>query len=222
MAQTTAPSRRNFEDTVEDLSAHWIKPENYIKIKELVSFSFPLARVTFTRRFGRRTIASVLKEVDVWRVFLDRQSLLTLDDKSNVDRLVSGVELLVWNALLEANLPQIGPWTVSWVLLPTGVDEDGRPEYLRPGLKLTAANRDSKERREAIMPGEDYGTPLKWPSAWKRAFEELGIWDLIDKGWSFSPYSTCYSFCLTWRDDSGRVFSCYPWSSCLPFGRGWA
>jgi len=32
---------------------------------------------------------------------------------------------------------------------------------------------------------------------WKRAFEELGIWDLIDKGWSFSPYSTCYSFCLT-------------------------
>jgi hypothetical protein len=182
MSHATALAARKFEDVVEDLSAHGIKPEDYIKIKELVSFSFPLARVIFVRRFGRRTIAAVLKQIDVWREFLEKQSLLTLDDRSNVDRLVSGVELLVWNALLDANLPQVGPWTVSWVLLPTGVDEDGRPEYLRPALKLTAIHRDSQEKREAIVPGEDYNTPLKWPAAWKHAFEKLGIWDLLDKG----------------------------------------
>lgn len=166
---------------VEDLASHGINPEDYIKIKELVSFSFPLARVTFVKRFGRRTIASVLKEADVWRAFLDKQSLLTLEDKNKVDKLVSGVELLALNALLEANLPQVGLWSVSWTFLPTGVGEDGRSEYLRPALKLTATNRKTKERREAIMPGEDYSTPLRWPSAWKCAFEELGIWDLIEK-----------------------------------------
>ena len=95
------------------------EPEDYIKIKELVSFSFPLARVTFVRRFGRRTIASVLKQVDIWWEFLDRQSLMTLDNKSTVDRLVSSVEFLVWSlSFSEADLPQVGPWTLSWALLP--------------------------------------------------------------------------------------------------------
>jgi len=138
--------------------------------------------VTFVRRFGRRTIAAVLKQVNLWKRFLEKQSLLTVDDKRNVEKLVSGAELLAWHALLEANLPQVGPWTVFWVLLPTRIDAEGRAEYLHPALKLTAIHRDSREKREAIIPAEEYNAPAKWPAAWGRAFEQLGISDLIDKG----------------------------------------
>lgn len=84
--------------------------------------------------------------------------------------------------LLESNWPKIGPWTVSSVIQTTGEDSNRRPLYLRPALKLTAVNRETKAMRTAIISGKEFNNPARWPSAWERAFKELGIWDLVSKG----------------------------------------
>jgi hypothetical protein len=172
----------DFEEILSNLAARGIKRDSYIRIKELVSFNFPLARVTFVRRFGKRTIEAILKEIETWKCFVATQSLFTLDDKITLDRLISGAEWLTWYALLESNLPQVGPWSLSWFPLPTGKDEYSRPQYLRPALKVIAIHRDTQEKRETVLPSEEYNIPAKWPAAWKRAFEELQIWHLIYRG----------------------------------------
>ena len=176
------PARRDCSAILDDLAAHGFNPRNYIKIKMLVSVAFPQARVRFVERFGRCTIQSVLDQINGWKEFLNKQSLLTTDDIRKVEQLVLNEELLVWQALLEMNLPQIGPWNVSSVLVPSGIDTRGRSEYLPPGLRLTAVHTTTKEQREVSIRAKEYGNPSRWPGSWRTAFEELGIWDLVDRG----------------------------------------
>jgi hypothetical protein len=170
------------QEILDRLSAHGISSSDYIRIKSLVSSSFPQARVLFVQQFGRRTIGQVLNQIDKTRQFLEGDLLLSADERNEIAKSVFGSELLAWQALLESNRPKIGPWSLSSVILATGRDSDQQPVYCRPALKLTAVHSETKETRSVVIPKKEFNDPARWPSAWKRAFEELGIWDLVFKG----------------------------------------
>ncbi len=177
-----APEITQPQEILGRLSAHGIPPHDYIRIKGLVSFDFPRARVLFVQQFGHRAIGEILAHIDKTRQFLERDFLLSSEERSKIAKSVAQAEALAWQTLLESNWPKIGPWTLSSVILATGKDSKQRPLYLRPALKLTAVNRETKETRTAVIPGKDFNDPESWPSAWKRAFKELGIWDFVLKG----------------------------------------
>jgi hypothetical protein len=138
--------------------------------------------VLFAQQFGRRTISQVLDQIDKTRQLLEEDFLFCADERSEVANFVSRAELLTWQALLESNWPRIGPWSLSSLVLPTGWDSNQQPVYCRPALKLTAIHVETKETREADIPAKEWNDPASWPSAWRRAFEELGIWGLVAKG----------------------------------------
>jgi len=167
------------QEVLDRLLARGIKPADYIKIKRIVSFDIPHGLLIFAERFGRRSIAQVMAQIEGWRRFLERDALFTDDEKGKVERLLQGVELVVGQALQDVNWLHIGPWIITPVILPTGQDAQGQPEYLQPGLRLTAVHGESKEERSAVISGEELNDPSKRSGAWKRAFEELGIWDIV-------------------------------------------
>src|SRR5712692_3295634 len=170
------------QQVLDRLWAHGIKAAEYINIRRIVSFDIPHGLLLFAQRFGRRTITQVLAQIDRWKRFLENDTLFTDDEKDKVARLVQAVELVVCQALLDVNLLHIGHWMITGVLLPTGQGAQGQPEYFSPGLRLRAVHRKSKEERGAVISGEELNDLTKRSGAWKRAFEELGIWDLVAKG----------------------------------------
>src|SRR5713101_3936798 len=170
------------QQVLDRLWAHGIKAAEYINIRRIVSFDIPHGLLLFAQRFGRRTITQVLAQIDRWKRFLENDTLFTDDEKDKVARLVQAVELVVCQALLDVNLLHIGHWMITGVLLPTGQGAQGQPEYFGPGLRLTAVHRKSKEERSAIISGEELNDLAKRWVAWKRAIEELGLWDLVARG----------------------------------------
>ncbi len=180
MARAIAPPQP--QELLDRLSSHGIHPGDYIRIKRLVSSNFPQARVLFVQQFGHRAIGQVLGQIAKTRQFLEKDFLLSPDERSEVAKSVSRAETLAWRTLLESNWPKVGPWTLSAVIVATGRDLKQRPLYLRPALALTAVDSETKETRKAIIPREEFNDPAKWPSAWERAFKDLGIWDVLFKG----------------------------------------
>jgi hypothetical protein len=170
------------QEVLDRLSKHGINPENYIEIKRIVSFDIPHGLLLFARRFGRCSIEEVLAQIGRWRKFLESDALLTDDEKRTVARVLEGVELVVCQALLDANLLNIGPWVMRGEHLPTEHDEEGKAIYMRPGTRVIATNRKTGERRSVDISGEESNDAAKRIGAWKRALEELGIWDLVDTG----------------------------------------
>lgn len=169
------------QEVLDRLSAHGIKPADYIKIRQIVSFDIPHGLLMFAQRFGRRSITQVLAQIEGWRRFLERDTLFNDDEKGKGEHLLQGVELVVCQALLDVNRLPIGQWIITGAWLPTGQDAQGQPEYLRPGLRLTAVDRASKEERSVVISGEELNDLSKQLGAWKRAVGELGIWDLVAK-----------------------------------------
>jgi hypothetical protein len=170
------------QEVLDRLSKHGIKPENYIEIKRIVSFDIPHGLLLFAQRFGHRSIKEVLAQVAHWREFLESDTLLTDDEKRTVARVLEGVELVVCQALMDANLLNIGPWVMRAEYLPTAHDEKGKAIYIRPGTRVTAENRKTGARRSVHIAGEESNDTAKRIGAWKLALEELGIWDLVDRG----------------------------------------
>jgi hypothetical protein len=169
------------QEVLDRLFAHGIEPADYIRIRQIVSFDIPRGVLWFSQRFGGRSINQVLGQIDGWKRFLKKDTLFTDDEKGRVERLLSGIELVTGQALIEIN-PNIGPWKLTAVGLPSGQDAQGQPEYLPPRLRLTAVHSDGKQSREAVISGTELNDFTKWSVAWKRALEELEIWDLVAKG----------------------------------------
>jgi hypothetical protein len=175
-------SNPDAQSLFDQLEARGIGVEQYANIKAIVNFGLPQFQVFFYRRFGPRTISSVLEQVDLWNRFLEKQSLFSGDERDGIGKLISGAEWFAWSALLASNLPQIGPWTVSCVFLPTRIHSKHGPQYLYPSLEVRAVHRENREERRAVIPGKEYHNPARFPGAWRKAFEQLGISHLLEKG----------------------------------------
>ncbi len=182
MSKMTGSSNADAQGLFDQLAARGIGVEQYTNIKTIVNFGLPQSQVLFYRRFGPRTISSVLKQVDLWNRFLEKQSLLAGNERDGIVKLISGAEWFAWNALLAINLPKVGPWTVSCVFLPARIDSARGTQYLNPSLEIRAVHRENREERKVVILGEDYLSPAGLPSVWRKAFEQLGISHLLKKG----------------------------------------
>jgi hypothetical protein len=167
------------QEIFERLTAHGFPLEDYVKIKQLVSWSFPQARFRFYREFRGRTINQVLRQIDKDRKFLAKDFILPAEEKLRFEKSFSIAEMLAWQAILEINCYQVGHWRIETVQLPTAWDEDGQPQYRNPNLKIIAVHIESEEERQAIIPGQELADFGKRAQAWKHAYQQLGIWDLV-------------------------------------------
>lgn len=154
--------------------------DEYGTIKQIVSFGLPQMILLYTRQYGHRPIAQILRQIDQWKDLLKKECVLPATQRSELQRTILGAEALVWNALIEANLPQVGPWTLRMALVPTGKGEGGGPIYVYPPVKITAVNRETQEVRETIIPYND-PTSSSTGDAYRKAFKELDLYDLIKK-----------------------------------------
>lgn len=163
------------------LSARGFDSADYWKIKRLVAFSFPQARFWFYREYGECTIEQVIEQIDQTRAFLAKNCILSTEARIEVEKSIQIAEMLAWGAILEINSLKVGPWIIQSAYIPTGADKRGRARYSHSSLRITAIHEGSGERRAAVIPGEELNLARR-AKAWKRAYEQLGIWDLVFRG----------------------------------------
>jgi hypothetical protein len=154
---------------------------NYGIIKKIVAFDLPQWSLFFSRQFERRTIAEVLQQIERWKTILSEDFLLLPNQKAELEKWILGAEPLVWQALIEAKFPQVGPWKLGLSPVPTGQNDSGSV-YTLPGQRITAFNQETKETREVLIPPEEFNDPARYGDAYRKAFRTLGIWDLLWKG----------------------------------------
>jgi hypothetical protein len=178
-------SRRKVEASSQDvfkrLASHGVPLENYGTIKKIVAFDLPHSRLFFSRQFERRTISQVFQQIERWKAFLSKDFLLLPNQRVELEKWIQGAEALAWQALIEANFPQVGPWELRFNFVPTGKGDSG-PVYSFPGQRITAFNRDSKEKRTVLIPGAEFNDPARHGNAYREAFKNLGIWNNLWKG----------------------------------------
>jgi len=155
---------------------------DYGSIKRIVSFQIPQSAFFFAVRFERRTLEEALRQIERWKKFLKTDFLLLPNQRAEVERWIVQTEMLVCNALVEANSARVGDWALQYDWMPTGTDEAGTPVYIRPGLRITARHGQTGEVREACIPSEALYPSGLQANPYQRAFEELGLWETLEKG----------------------------------------
>ncbi len=170
------------DDIFKRLANRGFSPQDYGIIRQILQFSLPQWMLLFSRQFGPRSIAQVLKQIRRWKHLLKDDFILPESQKAEVDRAIRSTELSVWHVLMQANLPQVGPWRLQMVNLPTGEDEHGQPLFNFPPLQITATHQETEEVREVIIPAEEANDPSLLANAYERAFEKLGLHHLLYKG----------------------------------------
>lgn len=156
---------------------------DYEQVKRIVQFERPEHTLRFAQWFRGKTIEQVLKHFEKWRAFLEKDFvlLLSLEVKARLEEFVFGTEWVVWQALIEAN-PHVGPWGLRFRFLPTGQDESGRYMFIHPALQIEAVHRQTKEARKAQIPGGKSLSPAELSTAFRKAVNDLGLWDEMWKG----------------------------------------
>ena len=158
---------------------------DYKQIKRIVQFDRPEHTLRFAQWFKGRTIEQVLNQFEKWRNFLEKDFILSLSSevKAQLEQFVFGAEWMVWQALTEAN-PKAGPWDLCYRFLPTGKDENGRHVFIYPSIQLEAVHRETKETRTAQIPGGKPFRPSELSAAFRKAFNDLGLWAYV---WTGDP-----------------------------------
>ena len=176
----TLEATRKSRDIFERLADHGIR--DYESIKSIVSFQTPQAAFLFVQRFGRRTLAEVLRQIERWKKFLKSDFLFLPSQRVEIIRMINETQLLACNALVQANLPRIGEWEMRYEWIPTGKDDAENPVYIRPALRITARHRGTGEIRQASIPHEPLDAPDLVANPFQRAFDEIGLWEKLEKG----------------------------------------
>lgn len=170
---------RASDDLFIRLADHGIR--DYGRIKEIVSFQIPQSAFFFALRFGRRTLEDVLNQIERWKKFLKTDFLLLDNQRAEVEKWIVQTQVLVCNALVQANLPRVGDWELQYNWIPTGTDAAGMPVFLWPGLAITARHQQTGEVLKASIPGEALYASNLGANPYQKAFEELGLWETLKK-----------------------------------------
>lgn len=152
-------------------------------IHRIILSDTPQDTLFIAQWFKGRKISQILKQADDWKAFLKKDFMLSLDPdlKSRVEQFILKTELFVWRAVVEANR-QVGRWYLEFVALVSPMPLDGSPSHIQPASEIRAFNPTTKEMRRAVIP---WGKPIDLAAtaaAWRRAFEELKLWDRLWKG----------------------------------------
>lgn len=173
----SSPESRGIFDRLKDRGI-----PDYGRIKQIVSFQIPQAAFFFADRFGRRTLEQALRQIERWKRFLKTDFLLLPNQRAEVEKWIVQTQMLVSNALVQANFPRVGDWELHYDWIPTGTDEAGSPEFIRPGLRITTRRRKPDEVRKALIPSEALYASSLGVNPFQKAFEELGLWEMLEKG----------------------------------------
>jgi hypothetical protein len=153
------------------LSAHGI---NCNMIRHILAH-IPQATLFFQRLFPQRSFEQVFDDLDRWRKFLERDRLLSPEEKHSLQRILVGKELIAFNALLENLSSQHGQWLLQASLVPSGHDENGSPLYTPPGLKLSAQHQETKEAFVVLLHPSQLSSPAECASSWRKLFVILRL-----------------------------------------------
>lgn len=170
------------QELFDRLSNRGIDAADYWRIKDLVARSFPQACSRFYKEYGERPIDQVLGQIDGTKALLNKSIILSTEARIELEKSINIAEMLAWGAILEINASKVGPWIIQSVQIPIETDEDLRATYSYPSLRITATHEKSGEKRTAVIPGEELINFASRAQAWERAFEQLGIWDLVYRG----------------------------------------
>jgi hypothetical protein len=168
-------------DVFKKLANRGVPLENHGTVKKIVAFDLPQWRLFFARQFEGRTISQVLQQIQRWKAVLRKDFLLLTSQKAELEKWILGAETLAWQALIEANRPQVGLWKLGLIPAPAGQDDSGAV-YIFPGQRIVAFNVKTKETRQVLIPAEEFNDPARYGDAYRIAFKTLRIWDLLWKG----------------------------------------
>jgi len=151
---------------------------DFVEIKKIVSLNLPHAALFFERHFGSHTARKVVRQIERWRRLLKDDFILSAEQKGEIQKMLAGIEMFAWNALIEASFPKLGPWRLSQRFLPTA--QDTEPRFINPDLQILAVHERTGEKRTAIIPG-GRDSVSSWGTVWRSAFAELGLLELVLK-----------------------------------------
>lgn len=162
------------------LAARGFDPANYWKIQRIVERPFPQGRYWFFRQFGKCTIQQVLRAIDRERTLFARDCILSAEARAECEKSIAIAEMFTWQAIRELNA-RVGPWIIHTGLVRIETFKGADLQHGHTNLKIIAVHDETSEQRIAIIQQTD----LKLSSqgkAWKRAYQELGIWELLYLG----------------------------------------
>jgi hypothetical protein len=163
-------SRIDSRSLIERLASHDIGRNEYTRIQKIVRFYLPHPMLYFHMRFPGRSPVQLLEEVKLQRRSLELGDMvLTEGEKRQLEQSLAADEFAARLALVDRFASLNEPWKVRATWVPNA---DGT--YIRPSLRITATRTGTKDKREAIIPGESL-VGEKWWEAWKRALTELGL-----------------------------------------------
>jgi hypothetical protein len=180
MGESRKKQKSNRKDIFRRLADNGLE-RDYARIKQIVALGIPQWRLFYVKLFGKRKIVDVLDQIECWNSFLNKDFILPEDRQSQIKDWIRQTENLVWQALVEVNLPRVGDWDLALQYIPTARDDCGQPIYIFPALRLRAFNRNTKETRESIASPEGKHS-ARHAGGYRKAFEELGLWNLLYKG----------------------------------------
>jgi hypothetical protein len=135
----------------------------------------PQATLFFQRQFPHHSFEQVFGDLDRWRKFLERDRLLSPEEKQSLQRILVGKELMACNALLENLSSQHGQWLLQASLVPSGHDENGSPLYTPPGLKVRAQRQETEEAFAILLHPSQLSSPAECASSWRELFVILRL-----------------------------------------------
>jgi hypothetical protein len=141
----------------------------------LILGHIPQATLFFQRLFPHRSFEQVFEELDRWRKFLERDRLLSPEEKHSLQKILVGKELIACNALLENLSSQHDQWLLQASLVPSWQDENGSPLYTPPGLKLNAQHQETKEAFVVLLRPSQLFSPVECASSWRKLFVTLRL-----------------------------------------------
>lgn len=182
------------QELLDRLAARGFDPADYWKIQRIVERPFPQERYWFFRQFGKRTIEQVLSDIDQAKVFLAEDRILSAEARAECEKSIAIAEMIVWQAIREVN-SRVGPWTIHTGLVRIETFDGEEVLYDHTNLKIIAVHDETGEQRIAIIQQSELKIPPE-ANAWKRAYQELGIWELVYLG-------PVYKRVLSQRDPQG-------------------
>lgn len=148
----------------------------YEHVFHIVQFDVPQIPFFFARHFGNRTLKKVLKHIESWKQFLNKEFLLTEELKAELTRWVKKTEALVWDTIRDTNY-QIDEWTLYWVSTPPREAPDGK--HIMSGWMVTATNQKTSEQRKYELMGCGRGILRAYGQDYPATYRALGLFDQL-------------------------------------------
>lgn len=175
-----APDLNTAPDIFERLKRHGVE---YWEVKRVALANLPQFPFAFAKHFGNRTIRQVLKQIETWKQFNERDFLFEADLKDAITKRIHLHEDTVWACIRDANF-RIREWVLEWNFTPPGRVETPDGLRVNSGMIVKATNQVTGAVHSHEIPGDVGTAPRRLSDMCKEAYQAL---DLFDDLWLGAP-----------------------------------